>query len=213
MPIIHEVTGTVDGAEQTVHVLYAPISGSCEFPDGFNVFQPLHDAALQYVLSRQESGEDISSMTYMDVVLNVPQECCAAKGIYKWVIESSAQPANGNRFLVSQYDVAWNKKRDELEQRKKAAFSGVFCEFAARLGALRLEKSAISDWTIPQIAQQVCLWSQEYVENAENLNGCLAYPDDAEEFVNEKLELLKNSRNWDPPEVKPLKKQGKRTKK
>ena len=213
MPIIHEATGTVDGVEKTVHVVYAPVSdGSYEFPDGFDLTQAIHDAALQYALSQLADEGDAAQMSYMDFVLSVPQEFCAANGFRKWIVESSAKPFNGNTICFTVHDVVWNRNREKTEQEKKAALGEVFAELGYRLGALRYEVSAISGWNIQQIAQQMLLWSQEFVEKADTLNGRLVLPDIGA-YVNEKLELLENSRNLEPPEVKPAKKPGKRTKK
>lgn len=212
MPIIHKVTGNVGGAEKTVYVVYTPVSGgSCEFSDGFDLIQAVHDAALQYALSQQADGEDAAQMSYMDFVLNVPLEFCEANGFRKLNVESSAKPFRGNQICFTVHDVRWHRNKAKMEQQKETAFSEVFGEFGRRLGALHHEMPALSGWSLPQIAQQMLLWSQEFIGRAGWLDGCFAYPD-VEAYVNEKLTALGNGRRLEPPEVKPPKKRGRRAK-
>jgi len=188
MQILHCVACSVGGVKSPTYVAY-------EIPQGADLWQLIHDAALDYCLAEQKQGRKPEGLSYADFVTKVPNELCTKHGFEKKLLQDTAEALDGNILCLNRYDL--KRQLDDLEAKQKwlADLHKEFGVFGRRLEPALRRSTAMADWTFFQITKQMLVWAEEFADSGYTSANC------ERNFATTKLALMKRSDKMEPPEA------------
>lgn len=188
MFIKHKITPDTEGVATPVYVIY-------DAPQDCDIAQVIHDAALDYCLAAHPDDDNVTGMSYMDFLQQVPTEYCEKYGVKKMVMDDDVISYSGKSLCLTSHEI-----KRQLADRKRAAYQNTalhkaFSAFGRRLEPA-LRKSPADRWTFYHITKWMLAWSEEFADAA---TGVDAYGQQERRFVDEKLSLLKRPEMLEPP--------------
>ncbi|MBD5170067.1 MAG: hypothetical protein HDT20_08135 [Oscillibacter sp.] len=180
MRIIHNITHDVDGAKTSTFVIYET-SQNCD------LWQAIHDAALDYFLAEYKPGTEVRGLSYADFVLKAPSEFCEKYGVKKALLQDTTETFDGNQLLLSRFDIKRQLEDQKKVLRRRTAMRNVFGNLAKRMDAAKKQSPAVAEWSPYQISKQMLVWAEEFVDK---YGDASPYEHLEQSFVSDKLAAM-----------------------
>lgn len=124
----------------------------------YNLFERVHSAAFDFYYS-QDGNKDI---TYGDLVRDIPEEFCEARGISKSMLDDMAAAFGFDKICISKFEFAKARERSFADDVRHVAVYNALMAFSGNYQMKQVLSSIMAGWSLRQINKQLYEWSEEY---------------------------------------------------